>query len=190
MNKINLYGSEWEEIDFKTFDELSYEQVELLNIGSGVNKIKYYKKIESPEDIAVLCSKDSVIGKPQDTNSLDASAVVRKEEGNESIEAVSKTGLTPDIINLNDYKEVDLQGYANHGGEAVIHWKNNKQIFYIKKENKFPKVLENEDYKFEIGHASICILDKKETTRMPFDCDMSLPLLIQAVKYYKENKDE
>lgn len=100
---------------------------------------------------------------------------------------ISKDYLV-NIINLNDYEHVDSKEYAGYSGERIIRWKDRKQLYYIKKEDKFPKEFKDSEYTIEVDKNWIDIFLQGEIWR--FASLGSLPLLIQAVEYWMENKNE
>lgn len=68
--------------------------------------------------------------------------------------------------------------------------KLNQRYFAKKPEPKFPKIFRNRDYNITISDDFINIIKFNENVNIDFHISQSLPLLIEAVKYWETNKDD
>lgn len=72
----------------------------------------------------------------------------------------------------------------------VIDESGNDFYFKKKPEPTFPKVFEEDSYKFIVENKQLRITSKFSNYEFGLSGNHSLPLLIEAVKYWEKHKDE
>lgn len=73
---------------------------------------------------------------------------------------------------------------------VITYEDNTKHNFKKKPEPKFPKVFENSEYKIIAIQNGITIEHNYSSRTFDFFKDESLPLLIEAIKYWEANEDD
>lgn len=198
MTNINLYGLEWEEIDREEYIKLDDSETLYVFLDSKDFKI-YYKKVQSLENEqanrspALKSKSNERDGSSPDTQSPqsagDDASRSPKKASISGHDASCKPETLGDTINLFGYEQTNFIGYGKASKQdRLILWKDKTQYHFIKKENKFPKEFEDSEYNIFVEKNWIDICLKGHMFR--FSSLRSLPLLIQAIDYWRKNHEQ